>query len=626
MSGLKTILGWLGAVVTTSLLAAQDAAAPTSYSTSVRSLATSRSEAPTAMPNQRMAARNANGPTLPGGKLPQYQFDHHRRELTSTDKWNDARLRFLLALPGRPLLIEATLTIDGQPFEMARELRIQQLLEELKRNPEPMPERTPAAASVSDSATAEKAPATESKATDSAAKTPEATKPSEKENQPSKDPSTKEKHAAGDGKGEPKGGEKDGDKKDGEDKPSEENKPEAEKPKVNPPSAPAYALPANVLERLRRQVKATGNPVSADELRWLLTNWIDGPTVLLLKDHFQQFRANERPVFHILDRDRDGVISAEELAQAVKSFEECDLNRNDIVEYTELERSAKDPRRKTARAASAGRWIFLLPDQKTAAETYSRLAEACASGSDAPAAPPLVARFDINADGQFDAAELKALHEATPDLRVTVAFNSKEPTKSQLKIDIPPPDAARALAAVSVLDDSRQTGSAQANSAQEGAIVLLIDGQSVEFSAVQDAQSDQISLGVVNDGYPLLAEIDPNDDGQFTIRELRTLIERLKQFDRDKDGALSGGETQATIRVCFGLGPTVHRELARLRRVNRNSRTLSTPGPDWFIRMDRNKDNDVSRKEFPGTDEQFQKLDADGDLLISAEEARNSTP
>ena len=37
--------------------------------------------------------------------------------------------------------------------------------------------------------------------------------------------------------------------------------------------------------------------------------------------------------------------------------------------------------------------------------------------------------------------------------------------------------------------------------------------------------------------------------------------------------------------------------------------------------MDRNKDNDLTRGEFPGTDEQFAAIDADGDELISAEEA-----
>jgi hypothetical protein len=37
--------------------------------------------------------------------------------------------------------------------------------------------------------------------------------------------------------------------------------------------------------------------------------------------------------------------------------------------------------------------------------------------------------------------------------------------------------------------------------------------------------------------------------------------------------------------------------------------------------MDRNGDGFVSRREFPGSDELFNKIDADGDGLIRVEEA-----
>ena len=47
-----------------------------------------------------------------------------------------------------------------------------------------------------------------------------------------------------------------------------------------------------------------------------------------------------------------------------------------------------------------------------------------------------------------------------------------------------------------------------------------------------------------------------------------------------------------------------------------------TRGPLWFQKMDRNRDGDVSRKEFLGTDEQFKQIDTDGDGLISLEEAQ----
>jgi hypothetical protein len=55
--------------------------------------------------------------------------------------------------------------------------------------------------------------------------------------------------------------------------------------------------------------------------------------------------------------------------------------------------------------------------------------------------------------------------------------------------------------------------------------------------------------------------------------------------------------------------------------MNNGAAPAPTAGPVWFRKMDRNHDGDVSRREFLGTDEEFRRLDADGDGLISAAEA-----
>ena len=65
----------------------------------------------------------------------------------------------------------------------------------------------------------------------------------------------------------------------------------------------------------------------------------------------------------------------------------------------------------------------------------------------------------------------------------------------------------------------------------------------------------------------------------------------------------------------------MHRELASVRTIKQADQPARQAGPEWFVRMDRNKDNDLARGEFPGTDEQFESLDTDGDGLVDASEA-----
>ena len=361
------------------------------------------------MQNQVVMQRPRPQPTTPGGKLPQYQLGHHHRTLPTEAELNNPTLRLILALPAQPILIDATITIDGRPFLMARERRIQQILEDAAK---PAPEVTQPPAetdAVVDAVGTESAPAAtpdnEDTAGDSVSDEDASEESSESDSASEDDPATAQEEAA------------------------ETTEPEEEP--VASPTVPEYTLPATVAERVRRFVAATGEAATVDEVRWLLTNWVDGPVLLMLNDNFQRFRANQRPVFNVLDADRDGTISAGELANSVAAFEKCDFNRNDIVEYTELAKVANDPKLRKPQHSGPGKLIFRIPDESSAVAMYRRIAARYPTPN--PGDQPLLPRFDVNANGKLDADELAVLKAAKPDLSFTIAFNTKTPARRESK-------------------------------------------------------------------------------------------------------------------------------------------------------------------------------------------------
>jgi len=60
---------------------------------------------------------------------------------------------------------------------------------------------------------------------------------------------------------------------------------------------------------------------------------------------------------------------------------------------------------------------------------------------------------------------------------------------------------------------------------------------------------------------------------------------------------------------------------AVVRTMNTPAPTPTSAGPKWFLRMDRNRDGDISRREFLGSRAQFSRLDRDKDDLIDPSEA-----
>ncbi|MGB7342974.1 MAG: hypothetical protein WBD20_02065 [Pirellulaceae bacterium] len=444
-------------------------------SVNVKTVAEARVAAPTQPMMAPMQVATEVPPTLPEGRLPQYQMKYRQRDQLTDEQRKTGVLWLTVSGGSDPLVIRASIKVDDKPFASSRQERLKKLVKISKATPK----------------------------------------------------------------------EKEGD----ELSPTETQK-------TSTVTASGYNFPLSENDLISRYASATGNELTSDQTHWLINNWDAGPELLLLKDPFQWFRADKRPVFQIVDRDQSGVIDAKELENATEFLSQCDTNRDEIVDGVEIDAAVK----------------HLASSEK-----------------------PFVKRLRLLAD-----------HPDQADVSIDINYRSDAPDQSKVTI---------------TEIGKRLTGRIHGLRAAGDAVAFRVGTDLYELSAIQDGTSDQIALGAVVEGYPLLLAADPNSDGRVTIRERRGFADRLKEHDRDKNGELTLSETPPTIRVCFARGPVVHNELVQLRSVPQETAAEPVTAPQWFTRMDRNADGDLSRSEFPGTDEQFAKLDSDQDGLIDASES-----
>lgn len=389
-------------------------------------------------------------------------------------------------------------------------------------------------------------------------------------------------------------------------------------------------------------------------------------------------------LFTKFDADEDGRLAIAELQQAIDRVRKLDLDDDETFIIDELRPfrnpfAMNDPERPGE--TDAGVPFVLLGEAGGEAALVKRLLALYDSSSDAqldaaelglPA--DRLAPFDADGNGKLNVAEILALLKAPPtQLQFDLELFHRKPGRTALHVttdeigavtgkQATPDRLVALLRRLEVEWRTRSTRTATTDNRSfyrleflkadrdknkyldemefpavglQGADFKMVDRNGDGMVTVdevvafvdQDAASSQsrVLMTVGHDGSSLFELLDVNRDRRLTRRELTEAAARLRSLDKDGDGFLTSAELAGRFRVFFEVGkPALFAPGAAANRPDMNAPILNNApndGPEWFRKMDRNRDGDVSRREFLGPVELFKKLDADGDGLISKTEA-----
>lgn len=139
----------------------------------------------------------------------------------------------------------------------------------------------------------------------------------------------------------------------------------------------------------------------------------------------------------------------------------------------------------------------------------------------------------------------------------------------------------------------------------------------------------RVEMTVENETISLFDALDTDEDLRLSPREFERGAAPLLSLDRNGNGKLAESElvTKYTLEFAVTRPPEFDDLVGSLGFNQMGDETRLpivrpvTRGPQWFRKMDRNQDGDVTWREFLGPKEAFDRLDTDGNGLIDDAEA-----
>lgn len=467
------------------------------------------------------------------------------------------------------------------------------------------------------------------------------------------------------------------------------------------------AIPGEPEAQRARELYDTNrdNVVQRDEVPRFVTRNAGAarPFTLQSANYFRFYQKTESALRLILDRDRDGKLTREELAGAAGELAVFDADDDEILTSDEIEMDDRESfrRQRPLNARTDPETALLVDDRLKTEQIRGWLSETYAfSGSLEsgifPRRPDLETTLDANADGQIDAAELEALRTLPADVVVRAEFGADQttnekaapanveaiyrgqggggtrvsvltapgsttdegsfgslsnvrthtsvPSRAVLELDgvslrIAANDGAPSTTQAEGVfrqADANGDGSIDKTEREASPFLLQIPAEAVDldgddaysleettgyFRRIAGSQRAKVRGLAMEDRDALLVALDRNLDGRLQPGERQEIEGLLERYDANADDQVSVGELPAVVSLIFIRGDLQQSEELFRQTPERVSPQNAGEAPLWLIRMDRNEDGVVTRREFPGPPEKFQQLDQNGDGEVVAAEA-----